>query len=145
MNRRDGKKEGEERQRFPAGAIEPGRRQLGRDTGTRGTTPTSHPGGKIKPASSDLFPELIGRRAGWRMDWRWAQRERVKVTHHNKDLLFFLPFASFFYSHLRSHCLQLNNFNFNLPLFFFLYPSISSSFLYSISDLSSIPSLVPFF
>lgn len=51
MNRRDGKEEGEERQRFPAGETEPGRRQSGRDAGTHGsvTTPTSQPGGKIKP------------------------------------------------------------------------------------------------
>lgn len=51
MNRRDGGKQREERQRFPAGETELGRCQLGRGTGTHGlvTTPTSHPGGKIKP------------------------------------------------------------------------------------------------
>lgn len=27
------------------------------------------------------------------MDWRWAQHERVRVTNHNKERLFFLPFA----------------------------------------------------
>lgn len=51
------------------------------------------------------------------MDWHWAQRERVKVTHHNKDLLFFLSFTFLFFSHLRSHCLQPISFNFNLPWF----------------------------
>lgn len=43
--------------------------------------------------SSDLFPVLISRRPGWRMDWHWAQHERIRVTNHNKDWLFFLPFA----------------------------------------------------
>lgn len=47
----DGKKDRAARERFPAGETEPGRHQLGRDTGTQGlmTTQKSHPGGKLKP------------------------------------------------------------------------------------------------
>lgn len=64
---------------------------------------------------------LISRRAGWRMDWHWAQRERVKVTHHNKDLLFFLsirlPFFFLPSIPLQSCCLQPISFHFKLPSF----------------------------